>query len=309
MSNIARSDLPVNGVFCASLTPLNADLSPDLQLLGEHCSWLLESGCDGIALLGTTGEANSFSISERIGMLESVVRHGIPAGQIVPGTGVPSIEESVELTKHALSLGVNTVLVLPPYYYKNVSDEGLLNFYSQLIDRVDNPALRVLLYHIPPMSQVPISFSLITRLLERYPEVVVGVKDSGGDLNHMAELIRRFPGFSVFAGSDHLLGPALREGGAGCITATANIISSKLAFIAGRYHDDEWNDSVAATETNVAAIRSLFEQFPMIAALKATMASRTEQPGWNRLRPPLVSLSDEQAANLMEMYGQLVGGS
>ena len=157
-------NFPISGVFCASATPVNADLSPNLPAFTAHCRWLIDEGCSGIALLGTTGEANSFSSSERKGIVEAALATGIRGDQLMPGTGLANIPETVELTRHALSVGVNRVVMLPPFYYKGVSDEGLYAAYSRIIEGVGDNRLQVILYHIPQMSGLPISLDLIERL-------------------------------------------------------------------------------------------------------------------------------------------------
>ncbi len=204
----------IRGVFCAAATPLNADLSPDLCAFAAHARALIDDGCDGIALLGTTGEANSFSLAERRAILEAGVAAVGPA-RLMPGTGVNALPETVELTRHALSLGVTRVVMLPPSYYKGVTDEGLFRAYAQVIETIADDRLQVVLYHIPQVSGVPISHDLIARLVAAFPQTVVGIKDSAGKIENMQAMIARFPGFSVLAGADPLLLPLMGMGGAG----------------------------------------------------------------------------------------------
>ena len=286
------------GVFCASLTPLQADLAPDHGLFVEHCHYLLEEGCDGIALLGTTGEANSFSSGERKALLEAAVRAGIAPSKLMPGTGVAALTETVELTKHAVSLGVTTVVMLPPFYYKDVTEDGLFAAYAEVVERVADPRLRVVLYHIPQVSAVPIAFPLIERLRARYPEVFTGIKDSAGALANMEALVERFPGFSVLAGADPLMLPLLRKGGAGCITATSNLMAKDLAFVYRHLADAGRSAEVEAAQERVVAKRNRTTGPTQIATIKALTAARTGNDGWLRVRPPLVPLSAEQAAAL-----------
>ena len=286
------------GVFCASLTPLQADLAPDHGLFVEHCHYLLEEGCDGIALLGTTGEANSFSTAERQALLEAAVAGGIAPGRLLPGTGVAALTETAELTKHAVSLGVAAVVMLPPFYYKDVTEDGLFAAYAEVVERVADPRLKVVLYHIPQVSAVPITFPLIERLRARYPEVFVGIKDSAGQLANMEALVERFPGFSVLAGADPLMLPLLKKGGAGCITATSNLMARDLAFVYRHFADAGRATEVEAAQERVVAERNRTTGPTQIAAIKALTAARTGNDGWRRMRPPLVPLSAEQAAAL-----------
>jgi 4-hydroxy-tetrahydrodipicolinate synthase len=291
-------DLYPTGVFCAALTPVTANLAPDVPALVQHCRWLLAQGCDGIALLGTTGEASSFSVDERKAILEGVVEQGIPADQLLPGTGCAALSDTVTLTKHAIRLGVAGVVVLPPFYYKEVTVDGLTASYEAVIERVGDARLKVVLYHIPPVAQVPIPVPLIDRLRDRYPDTVVGIKDSGGDFAHMVELVRRFPGLAVLAGADPLMLPLLREGGSGCITATSNLAARELATIYAGWRDPARAAEVEAAQARISEVRALVSHWPQIAALKGATALRTGRPGWALPRPPLMALTETERAEL-----------
>jgi 4-hydroxy-tetrahydrodipicolinate synthase len=290
-------DVQPKGVFCAALTPLDADLAPDHAVFAKHCRYLLSEGCDGIALLGTTGEANSFSGGERRALIETVVRAGIAPSQLLPGTGVPALTETVELTRHALSLGVTTVVMLPPFYYKDITDEGLYASYSEVIQRVADPRLKIVLYHIPQMSHQPIPHAVIARLRAAYPDVIVGIKESSGDFANMTSMIEKFPGFAVLAGADPLLLPLLKKGGAGCITATSNLVARDLAYVFHHFNDGD--AALDAAQNRIVKARERAAMFPQIASLKTLLANETGHAGWRRLRPPLLPLSQENADKLM----------
>src|SRR5574341_1211534 len=179
--NIAKSEPAVarkrlTGVLSPVVTPFKRDFSPDPERYVRHCKWLLANGCAGLAAFGTNSEANSLSVEERMVLLETLVQSGVPADRLMPGTGMCSLTDSVRLTAHAVSLGCAGVLMLPPFYYKGMSDEGLYRSFSEVIERVGDARLRLYLYHIPPVSQVPITLALIERLLKRYPGTVAGVK-------------------------------------------------------------------------------------------------------------------------------------
>ncbi|MCK8785737.1 dihydrodipicolinate synthase family protein [Roseomonas sp. NAR14] len=287
------------GVFCAALTPLDAALNPDHGAFAEHCHYLIAEGCDGIALLGTTGEANSFSTAERQALLETAVKAGIAPHRLLPGTGVVAIPETVALTRHALSLGVETIVMLPPFYYKGVTEDGLFAAYAAIVERIADPRLKVVLYHIPQMSAVPIPATVIERLLAAFPGTFVGIKDSSGDFANMEALAKRFPGFSVLAGADPLMLPLLRAGGAGCITATSNLVAADLAFVYRNHADPAKADAVEAAQARVVAARNRASRFAQMASLKAMTAQRTGNPGWERLRPPLLPLAAEERAALL----------
>ena len=285
------------GVFAAVLTPFDEAGAPDSAALALHCRWLLRNGCDGLSVLGTTGEGNSLSIEERLALLERLVSDGIPARVLLPGTGCCAIPDTVRLTKRAVQLGTPAVLMLPPFYYKNVSEDGLLAAYAEVLERVSDSRLRVYLYHFPQMSGVSVTPALIERLLARYPDSVAGMKDSSGELVNMAENARRFPGFDVFSGSDELLLPLLRAGGAGCITAVANVAASVAAQVYAAWRT---GDEAAAeqAQTRLTAIRKEFLPYPLSAALKEIVARNTGRARWRILRPPLVPLFATDAAAL-----------
>jgi 4-hydroxy-tetrahydrodipicolinate synthase len=285
------------GVFCAALTPLNADLSPDHATFVKHCRHLLTQGCDGIALLGTTGEANSFSAVERKALLESAVAAGIDPSRLLPGTGVSALTETVELTRHALSLGVTTVVMLPPFYYKDITEDGMFASYSEIVQRVADPRLRIVLYHIPQVSLLPISHRLIERLLSHDPATFVGIKDSSGDFANMTAMIDKFPGLAVLAGADPLLLPLMKKGGAGCITATSNLVARDLAYVFRHFNDEDRD--LSAAQNRIVKARERASMFPQIASLKTLLAHETGHDGWRRLRPPLLPLSQSNADELL----------
>ena len=285
-----------SGVYPASLTPQHADLSIDYGRHATHISNLLQAGCSGVALFGTTGEANSFSIQERMDALEHLVEAGISVERLLVGTGCCAIADAVSLTRHSCNAGAFQVLMLPPFYYKGPTDDGLFAYYDHVIQQVGDSRLRIVLYHFPKMSTVPLSFNLIERLLARYPETVIGLKDSSGDWQHMQELQKTFPAFQVFAGTERYLLPMLKAGGAGCITASANV-TAPLAV------DLFLNQNAPDAENRQAlltAARATIEQFPMIPALKFMMSRRPGNRSWLNLRPPLVSLTEEKQAALLK---------
>jgi 4-hydroxy-tetrahydrodipicolinate synthase len=284
------------GVFAAVLTPFD-DGSPDSGALALHCRWLLANGCDGLSILGTTGEANSRSVEERLAMLERLVGDGIPAGVLLPGVGCCAIPDTVRLCERAVALGVPGVLMLPPFYYKGVSEDGVYAAFADVFERVGEGRLRVYLYNFPQMTGLPLTSGLIERLLRRYPGTVAGMKDSSGELAAMTGNARRFPGFDVFSGSDELLLPLLRSGGAGCITGVANVAAFLLArvFSAWRKGDLEEADREQARLT---AVRQAFLAHPLTAALKEVLASHTGRPRWRNIRPPLTPLPAEASRTL-----------
>ena len=296
---MSTSSLHPYGVFSAALTPLDAELAPDHARFVDHCRYLLDEGCDGIAMLGTTGEANSFSVAERTALLEAVVAAGIAPQRLLPGTGVAALTETIALTRHALSVGVDTVVMLPPFYYKNVSDDGIYASYSEVVQRIGDARLKVVLYHYPQMSAQPISHALIERLRKTYPAVFTGIKDSSGDFANMTAMVERFPGFAVLGGADPLMLPLLRNGGAGCITATSNLVARSLAYVYKHSRDSDDDAALKAAQARIVKARELVSRFPQMASLKALVAERSGHSGWQRLRPPLESLPPAQVKELL----------
>ena len=295
----------ISGVYCAAATPVNADGSPDLGLFTAHCRRLLAEGCHGVALLGTTGEANSFSISERQTILEAALHSGIEPGQLMPGTGLISVADTVALTKHALSLGVTKVVMLPPFYYKGVSDDGLFAAYSQIIEKIGDDRLQVVLYHIPQVSGVPLSLPLIERLVRAFPNTVVGIKDSAGDLANMQAIVAALPGFSVLAGADPLMLPLLKSGGAGCITATSNLVADSLRAIFDNVADPAKSGLVETAQARINAYRTLSNSYVQIPTIKAMVGLKNGEDAWRRVRAPLLALTDAEFADLSAKYAKL----
>jgi 4-hydroxy-tetrahydrodipicolinate synthase len=296
----------VSGVNSAVATPVNADFSPDLGLLAEHCRWLLDNGCDGLAILGTTGEANSFSVAERQAIVEGVLKAGIAPERLLPGTGVAAGPDTVALTKHALANGVNRVVMLPPFYYKGMSDEGLFAAYARVIEQIGDDRLRVILYHIPQQSGVPLTYGLIGRLIEAFPGIVVGIKDSSGDKANLVGMVKAFPGFAVISGPDQLFLELLQAGGAGCITGASNLIPDVLRTIYDNWQTDP--AKATAAQAKAAEWRNLTMTVPQIPALKALIGERTGNAGWRRMRPPFVALTDAQVADIAPKAAALRAG-
>lgn len=287
----------MTGVLSPVVTPFKADLSPDAAKLVSICKWLLSQDV-GLAVFGTNSEANSLSVGEKIELMNALADAGIPGQRMMPGTGCCSITDTVELTRHAMKIGAGGVLMLPPFYYKGVSDDGLFASYSEVIQRVGDSRLRIYVYHIPPVSNVPITLPLIERLLKAYPGTIAGVKDSSGDWSNTSAMLERFQpqGFDVFAGSESFLLATLRAGGAGCITAMGNANPGPIAKLAR-----EWQNSDAdAQQEKINLVRQTYSKFPMIPALKAAIAHFSGDAGWATVRPPLVKLTEEQGSALVQ---------
>ena len=289
----------IRGALAPVVTPFKADLSPDRRRFIAHCKWLLSQNC-GLAVFGTNSEANSLSMEERAMLLEELVAAGVDPSRMVPGTGCCSIMETIKLTAQAVEHGCGGVLMLPPFYYKDVGEEGLYRYFSEVVQRVGDARLKIYLYHIPPVAVVGITTRLVERLLAAYPNAIAGMKDSSGDWNNTKTFLDAFAksGFDVFVGSESFLLAGIRNGGVGTISATANV---NPATIHKLYK--EWNtaDDADQQQSKLNVVRGVFSsrKFPsMIAALKQAIAIYADDPAWAKVRPPLVELTPEQAKTL-----------
>jgi 4-hydroxy-tetrahydrodipicolinate synthase len=299
-----QSDSPatpvLRGIFAPTLTPVRADLSPDIERWVAFSKQLLADGCHGLCPFGTTSEANSFGISERIEMLDQLVAGGVPAAKLMPGTGTSAIPDTVQLTAHAVKLGCSGVLVLPPFYYKGVSDDGIFKAMAEVIERVGDTRLQLYLYHIPSVAQVSFSLALIERLIKAYPQTVVGIKDSSGDWNNLQAILTNFPGFGTFTGSERYLSETLKLGGAGSINAVANLI----APLQRRLYDNWQSADAPELQEAVNQMRPVFKDAPAIPALKQMVAHVRQDPTWANLRPPFVNLTELQAQGVITALAQ-----
>ena len=284
-----------SGVLVPVLTPFHRDYEPDQQTFLSFCRSLLDQGAHGLAVFGTTSEANSLSLKERRTLLGALIEDGFDPKLLMPGTGASAIPEAVELTHAAVEAGAGGVLMLPPFYYKNVSEDGVFAYYAEVIERVGDARLRIYLYHIPHLSGVPITSALVGRLVDRYGATIAGLKDSSGNFENTVTLLKQFPTLSIFPGSERFLLQGLAAGGAGCITATANYDAALIRRVI------DCRDSSEREKLNrrMVAIRTAFEQHPTILALKHALARRTGNAAWKVVRPPLSPLRDTAGEALM----------
>jgi 4-hydroxy-tetrahydrodipicolinate synthase len=298
---MANLDRTARWVFVPALTPFRHDLSVDAERFLAHCTWLLDQGAAGLAVFGTTSEANSLSGAERMQLLERLIAGGVAPDVLMPGTGCCALPDTVSLTRHAVERGAFGVLLLPPFYYKNVSDDGVFASVAEVVQRVADSRLRIYLYHIPAMAGVGYSLAVIERLLKAFPGVVVGIKDSSGDWNNTQALLKAFPGFEVFPGSESWLLDSLRLGAVGCISATANVNVAAMRRLM-----DVWTTPAAdALQKELAAVRAAIQKYPLVPANKAILADAQGEPGWDVVRPPLRPLSSEAKGDLSRSLASL----
>jgi 4-hydroxy-tetrahydrodipicolinate synthase len=292
--SLIPSTLPA--VLSPVLTPFKADSTPDAQKLLKQCKWLAANGV-GQAIFGTNSEANSMSATQKMNTLTALIEGGLNPEHMMPGTGSTSVESTYRMTAHALSHKCAGVLMLPPFYYKDITDDGLFAYFSEVIQRMGNSALQIYIYNIPPVTKINLSLSLLERLIKEYPKTVVGMKDSSGDWEYTESVIKLLApsGFRVYAGSETFLMRTLRAGGVGCISATANVNPKAIADLA-----THWRESNAdGRQADLDKVRSVFAHYQMIAGMKTAVAHFSKDPEWLRVRPPLMQLSADQQAKLL----------
>ena len=249
-----------------------------------------------MAIFGTNSEANSLSVDEKIFLLDKVIDYGIDPGKLMPGTGCCSMTDTINLTKHAVKVGCAGVLMLPPFYYKAVDDDGLFKYFSNIIESVNDERLRIYLYHIPPIAMVGISLKLIEALLKKFPNTIAGIKDSSGDWNNTQQMLdEKWDDFGIFAGSESFLLKTMQQGGAGCISATANVNPRNIYNV---YKN--WQKSNASyMQEEIDRVRSIVQKYPLIPALKSIVSHFHEDSEWNILRPPLKELHPNESKKLI----------
>lgn len=282
----------LSGLWAASITPVNSDLLPDENRMASHVKWLFENGCHGVVVFGTTGEANSFSVSERRQLLDGLAKRGTDMSRIIVGAGCCAITDSIELSRHAVDTGCLATLILPPFYYKNVSEDGLFRSVSAVVEGSDRDDMRMILYHFPKMAGMGYSVPVIQRLREAHGPVIAGIKDSSGDTDNLTNYCREIDDFAVFAGSEALLPYVLGEGGVGCISATANLTSRLMRLV---------YDGEKSLADRMIKTRRALEALPFVPMLKHVLADHYEEDGWKTVRPPLTGLTPMLQERLQEI--------
>jgi 4-hydroxy-tetrahydrodipicolinate synthase len=288
------------GVFAPVLTPFDKTLAVDADLFAKFCRWILSQGA-GLAVFGTNSEANSLTVEEKLELLGQLIAMELPPDKMMPGTGACALPDAVALCRAAAKAKAAAVLMLPPFYYKSVAEDGLFAFYAETIERVGDPALKICLYHIPQLSGVAITLPLIERLIKAYPDTVVGIKDSGGDFANTEAMLKAFQGFKVFCGSETFLLDTMRYGGAGCISAMANVHPGAIVNV----YETRNAPEAPAKQLALNRMRGAYGTAAMIPALKRTVAEYGKAPGFKAVRPPLMELSDQEwdglKTNLIEL--------
>lgn len=311
------SNIPYAGIWPALLTPLTANLDIDIASFARHSLGLIDAGCTGVTPFGTTGEGPSFSVGERIAAVDGLIAGGVPAARILVSTSAAALPDAVALTRHAVQSGAFGVLLLPPFFLKGVPDQGIIDAYAQVIDKVGDGRLRVVLYHIPQVSGVPLSHHVIASLKQRYPNTIVGIKDSSGQREGSLDLARAFmapepqangpvqangPGMQVWVGNEPDLQVLAAQGSIGAVSGVANVMPHLLQRLTARFDAANPDPRAARDMARVKAFIDILGGYGMTAAFKGIMAILNDDPGWRRVRAPLVALTD---AEFERLQGQM----
>ena len=288
----------IKGLISPILSPFDDSLNFNQVMYNELAKDLLSTGCSGLAPFGTTGEALSVSNDERMQALENLIKSGVSPDKLIPGTGLCNFPDTVKISRHAIELGCKGVMTLPAFYFKDVTDEGLFQYYERLIDEINHPNLKIYLYHIPQVSGVGLSIPLVKKLRSAYPDIIVGIKDSSGVWENTEQLLS-IDGLIVYPGAELPVIDAIKLGGPGCISATANFNPTNIAKVIELSHDRKW-DQAEEVHKDVKEVRYLFQDYSAIPAQKAMLAIKYKDKRWKNIRPPLVQISEQRSSELEE---------
>jgi 4-hydroxy-tetrahydrodipicolinate synthase len=289
------------GVYAAALTPFHDDFNCNYEAFADHCKDVIHRGCNGVVLFGSSGEGPSFSVSEHFHLLRKIISLGVDPRKIIMGISCCAIEDTVKLATEAMDQHCMAVMILPPFYYKNVNETGTIQFYREVIQRIDRPNLKVILYHIPKYSGVPITLETIRVLREEFPNSVIGIKDSDGNIAYTKEVISTFSNFNVFVGNETHISEAVQFGGAGGISGVANAYPELISSLYKYGIDPKAQNNNEIVQSIAQAIKS----YPVFPAIKKVVENQ-KGPAWNILRPPLTPLDAEQSIRLIKTLNQLV---
>ena len=283
-----------NGIYAASLTPLHADLTCDYDAYADHCKDLMAQGCSGVVLFGTTGEGSSFSVAERQKGIQAIVDRDVDPQKIIVSVGCPSIEDTVQLTQTALLAKCSAVLMMPPYFFKNVSDAGIIAFYREVIQKVNNPDLKIFLYHIPQFSGVRISLDVIRTLHAEFPKTIIGMKESEGNLELVRAILKEFPHFQLLVGNETMIADAVSLGAVGAVSGIANICPQLICSL---YKGKE-------RQSKIEAFMGILGSHHFISATKSILEQQ-KGVSWSFLRPPLAPLTSEHKLHFNKEFQKL----
>ena len=295
---------PKTGIYAASLTPFTASYVPEIATLISHVQWLLENGADGVALLGSTGEANSMTLEQRQAIIEQSTRK-LPADRLLIGTGSCALQDAIKLTKVSIDAGVYAVLVVPPFYYKPQSEESIIRFYSELIAGVNDPKLRIVFYNFPKFTGYNFDHNIIGKMKSRFGEIAAGIKDSSGNWENMSGVAQNVGDFMVYSGTETFLLEILLTGGAGCITATANLIAPECQQVFQAWKNEQLEDA-KQKQKKLTSLRKVFESYPFVSGLKSIFVDQKKDSiEWGQMMPPFQGLMKDQLHELKEKIKDL----
>jgi 4-hydroxy-tetrahydrodipicolinate synthase len=289
----------VSGIYAAAVTPVDYSGAISTERFIRHAHWLLGHGCHGLGVFAVTGEAASFSVAERQAALEAFVAGGVPAQKLLVGIGTCARADTLALARHALELGCRRLVMLPPYFFRRLLDEGIYRAYAEVIDALADDRLELFLYHHPQITGAPITKAVIERLVAAYPQTIAGIKDSSASLPHLKDLIATFPDLAVFAGSDKELLDVLQAGGAGTISAAANINGPVSREVFEAYSTGN-RTKAEVLMRQVRFVRETLEAYTIVPAVKFVIAEGQNDDEWRRVRPPLVELDGPSGRELLD---------
>jgi 4-hydroxy-tetrahydrodipicolinate synthase len=296
--------IPHKGVWPALLTPLSADLSIDIDSFAAHAKALLDAGCTGVTPFGTTGEGPSFTVAERIAAIDGLIARGVPANRILVSTSCAALPDTVALTRHATDIGAHGCLMLPPFFLKNISDQGVIDSYRYVLDAV--PTARMVLYHLPQVAYVNLTQKAVDVLTAQYPNTFIGIKDSSGNLEGSLAFAKNSNGMQVWVGNETHLRIMAEQGSTGAVSGVANVMPRLVQRLTSPFDANGYDKADAAKDlARVKVFIDILNTFGMAATFKAIMAIKNNDAGWRRVRPPLVALSDadfERLEGVMETF-------
>jgi 4-hydroxy-tetrahydrodipicolinate synthase len=288
------------GVWPALLTPLKADLSIDIDSFANHAKALLDAGCTGVTPFGTTGEGPSFSVAERIEAVDGLIARGVPANRMLISTSCAALPDIVVLTRHATQIGAHGCLMLPPFFLKNISDQGVIDTYRYVLNAV--PKARMVLYHLPQIAYVNLTQHVVDTLVTEYPTTFIGIKDSSGNLEDSLAFTKNSHGMQVWVGNEPQLRVMAEQGSNGAVSGVANVMPRLLQRLTSKFDVNGYDKEDAQRDlARVKAFIDILNKLGMAATFKGVMAIKNNDMGWLRVRPPLVALSDEKFAQLKVM--------
>lgn len=291
-----------DGIWPALMTPLDAQLNIDHAKMAAHALALIKGGCGGVTAFGTTGEGPSFSMQERREALDQLLARGVPAERIIVSTSCAALPETLALTRHAIERGVHGCLMLPPFFFKGVSDEGVIACYTQVMEALPASGWRMYLYHIPQVTGVGLSHHVISTLLTRYPDVIVGIKDSAGERAHSSGLAQAYmPGITVYVGNEPDLPTMGQLGSTGAISGLANFLPRTVRRMIKEHNGPQITDD----SQTIARVLDTVRPHSLMPALKCIMGIVSGDDSWQRVRAPLVALTPQAQAELQNAWRAL----